>query len=537
MSYWSKRFEALEDAAHQYGIETYRKIEPTFNSALKQIESEIIVWYERLAKNNGITMQEARKLLNANELKEFKWDVNEYIKYGKENALNQQWIKELENASAKFHINRLEALKIRTQQAIEVAFGNELDEVNEMARKVITETYYHGIFEVQKGFNIGWNVGQIDERKLEKFISKPWAADGKHFSERIWNSRAQLLSELHNQLTRTCILGKGPDDAIRAISRKFAVSKNQAGRLVMTEQAYFRSVAQQEAFKELDVEEFEIVATLDSKTSEICQEMDGKHFPMKDYQAGVTAPPFHPWCRSVTVPYFEDNDGGERAARGADGETYYVPSDMKYSEWKEQYVDSPVVVDQTQKITKKKDSNAYSVDRKLVNSKEYHDKFESLTSHKSTNESVYQEAMKMLEHRDGTELEDIVVFDSRTGNIVVKNTLSAREGQTGLTYEQYETYKKASGKKVLLHNHPNGGRLSFTDLKTLFVNDDIEASIAVGHNGMVHIVSNPDRTIDIEKLYESLYNEYKEIYANSEIAKIYALDDLYDLKIFDYESR
>lgn len=142
-----------------------------------------------------------------------------------------------------------------------------------------------------------------------------------------------------------------------------------------------------------------------------------------------------------------------------------------------------------------------------------------------------------LRDRDGTELEDIVVFDSRTGNIVVKNTLSARAGQTGLTYEQYETYKKASGKKVLLHNHPNGGRLSFTDLKTLFVNDDIEASIAVGHNGMVHIVSNPDRTIDIEKLYESLYSEYKEIYANSEIAKIYALDDLYDLKIFDYESR
>ena len=103
--------------------------------------------------------------------------------------------------------------------------------------------------------------------------------------------------------------------------------------------------------------------------------------------------------------------------------------------------------------------------------------------------------------------------------------------------EQYETYKKASEKKVLLHNHPNGGRLSFTDLKTLFVNDDIEASIAVGHIGMVHFVSNPDRTIDIEKLYESLYNEYKEIYANSEIARIYALDDLYDLKIFDYESR
>lgn len=340
MSYWKKRFEALEAASNKYGIETYRKIEPAFDSAFRQIESEITLWYERLAKNNGVTMQEARQWLNANELKEFQWDVQEYIKYGRENAINQQWIKELENASAKYHISRLEALKVRTQQAVEVAFGNELDEVDAMVKKIFTNDYYHSIYEMQKGFNIGWEIGQIDERKLEKIISSPWATDGKHFSERIWNSRTQLVSELHNQLTRTCILGKPPDGAIKAISKKFNTSKNQAGRLVMTEQAYFHSVAQQEAFKELDVEEFEVVATLDNLTSEICQEMDGKHFPMKDYEPGVTAPPFHPWCRSVTVPYFDDDfDVGERAARDEDGKTYYVPADMTYPEWKQAMVD------------------------------------------------------------------------------------------------------------------------------------------------------------------------------------------------------
>lgn len=339
MSYWKKRFEALEAASNKYGIETYRKIEPAFDSAFRQIESEITLWYERLAKNNGVTMQEARQWLNANELKEFQWDVQEYIKYGRENAINQQWIKELENASAKYHISRLEALKVRTQQAVEVAFGNELDEVYAMVKKVFTNDYYHSIYEMQKGFNIGWEIGQIDERKLEKIVSSPWATDGKHFSERIWNSRTQLVSELHNQLTRTCILGKPPDDAIKAISKKFNTSKNQAGRLVMTEQAYFHSVAQQEAFKELDVEEFEVVATLDNLTSEICQEMDGKHFPMKDYEPGVTAPPFHPWCRSVTVPYFDDDfDVGERAARDEDGETYYVPGNMTYKEWDKAFV-------------------------------------------------------------------------------------------------------------------------------------------------------------------------------------------------------
>jgi len=81
-----------------------------------------------------------------------------------------------------------------------------------------------------------------------------------------------------------------------------------------------------------------IVATLDSRTSETCQEMDGKVFDMKDFEAGVTAPPFHVWCRSCTCPWFEDNDG-ERAARGENGETYYVPANMKYQDWKDYFVD------------------------------------------------------------------------------------------------------------------------------------------------------------------------------------------------------
>lgn len=337
-AYWKKRFLDLEAASNAYGQDAFRQIEPAFDSAQREIQRQIESWYGRYAKNNGITMQEARRQLSTKELKEFRWDVSEYIKYGQDNALNGVWMKELENASARVHISRLEALKIRTQHAAEVAFGNELDVLDGMARKVFTEDYYHSIFEVHKGFNIGWEIGQIDERKLDRLITKPWAADGKNFSDRIWQQRSQLVSELHTQLTRSCILGRPPDDAINAISKKFNTTKNQAGRLVMTEQAYFHSVAQKEAFGELDVEEFEFVATLDSSTSDICQDMDGKHFPMKDYEPGVTAPPLHVWCRSVTVPYFDDNYTGERAARGKDGKTYYVPDSMTYPEWKKSLV-------------------------------------------------------------------------------------------------------------------------------------------------------------------------------------------------------
>ena len=136
------------------------------------------------------------------------------------------------------------------------------------------------------------------------------------------------------------MLGKDPQKAIDAIAKKMNSSKKNAGKLVMTEKAFFSSAAQKDCFAELDVEQFEIVATLDSHTSEICQEMDGKHFEISKWEVGVNAPPFHPWCRSTTVPYFDDEFDavGERAARGADGKTYYIPADMKYKDWKQKFV-------------------------------------------------------------------------------------------------------------------------------------------------------------------------------------------------------
>lgn len=372
-TYWQKRFEELESILNQYGQEAFAKIQPAFDQATRDINAEIEKWIYRISVNNEISMADARKLLNADELAEFKWSVEEYIKYGKENAINQQWMKQLENASAKYHISRLDALKLHVQQAEEVAFGNYLDLVDGMARKVYSEGYYRSIFEVQKGFGIGWNVASIDENKLSKLIIKPWASDGKNFSDRIWTAKTQMVNDLHSEMTRACILGKAPDEAIKNLSKyvnkKFSNAKVQAGRLVMTEQAFFSAASQKDAFNELGVEEFEIVATLDSHTSAICQDLDGKHFPMKNYEPGVTAPPFHVWCRSTTCPYFDDEFSiGERAARDAEGKTYYVPSNMTYPKWKK-YNDSiakePRITSDTKKVVKGTDSRLEGLDFRL----------------------------------------------------------------------------------------------------------------------------------------------------------------------------
>lgn len=342
--YWKDRFVAVEAMNHTRATKAVNQVVPAFDSAQRQIEKELAVWYQRFADNNEISLADAKKLLKGKDLQELKWDIDEYIKYGRQNAIDQRWLKELENASAKYHISRLEALQIRTQQAAEVAFGNEVDVLDKLIASTYTADYYHTAYEIQKGMGIGFDIGRVDNEKIQRIMSKPWTADGLTFSDRIWRSKAQLLDSLDKELTQMCILGKAPDDAIANISKRLQVSKSQAGRLIMTESAYFASEAQRQCFNDLDVEQYEIVATLDSHTSDICQSMDGQVFKMSEFQAGVTAPPFHVWCRSTTVPFFDDEWGreGTRAARGEDGKTYQVPADMKYPEWKKAFVDGGI---------------------------------------------------------------------------------------------------------------------------------------------------------------------------------------------------
>lgn len=338
--YWKQRFTQLEAAQNRKGATAYLEIEKQYKAAQNELEAQIARWYQRFADSNGISLAQAKQWLKGQDLAEFKWDVKEYIKYGKENAINGAWMQELENASSKFHISRLEALQIQTQNSLETMFAQQMGTMKKALSDVYASGYYHTAYAVQQGFGLGWDIAGLDQAQIEKVLSKPWAVDGYNFSARIWNSKTKLIGEVHNELSKNLLTGADPQKAIDSLAKKMGTSKSNAGRLVMTEQAYFSSAAQKDCFNDLDVEEYEVVATLDSHTSDICRSLDGKVFKMSDYKPGVTAPPFHVYCRSTTAPHFKDNfDAGERAARGADGKTYYVPDDVTYSEWKKAFVD------------------------------------------------------------------------------------------------------------------------------------------------------------------------------------------------------
>lgn len=336
--YWEKRSLQLEEALHNKAEQYVHDLEEQYTLAARATQKEVLVLYNRLAANNGVSMSEAKKMLTTNELKEFRWTVDEYIKYGKENALSGEWMKELENASLRYRISRLEAMKVQMQHHAEVVMAKEVDGMTRMLSDMYTEGYYKTGHMVQSGLGIGHSFAELDTNKVDKVLSRPWAPDGKNFSERIWGQhRPQLVNDLHTGLTQMIARGESPDKLIEMISKKYNVSKKKAGNLVMTEAAYFSSKADQDSFKEMEVEEQRFVATLDSHTSDLCRDMDGKVFRTEDVIIGENAPPLHCRCRSVMTPYFEGNVQG-RMARNEEGRSEPIPEDIPYHEWEEKYV-------------------------------------------------------------------------------------------------------------------------------------------------------------------------------------------------------
>ena len=511
-AYWKKRFKQIEESQHQQGLQCYADIEKQYLSAQRQIEAKINAWYQRFADNNEISLVEAHRLLNSGELEELKWDVNEYIKHARENAIDEQWMRELENASAKAHIGRLEALKLQIQQSLEVMFGNQLDDVDATIRNTYKNGYLYTAYEIMKGIEVAWSLAAPADNLISKVISKPWSADGRTFSDRIWTNKQKLINELNTTLVQNIITGADPQKTINEISRKMNVSKQNAGRLVMTEQAAFSSEAQKNCFTDLGVKEFEVVETLDFKTCSRCDSMDGQHFPMDQFEVGVTAPPFHPNCRGCTRPYFEDDFGvpGERAARGGNGKTYYVPGNITYEEWFEKYVKSSPeeMLSYTKAKNSDRDKKQYKKYKDCLE-KSYvpstFDEFQNIKYGNAKEYGILKSQYKGMKYYDkATESEPLIT-----------SSVKAVAGNCGL--ETYGLKNRVKGKesylrKIRAEYNPDGNKYEVKDIVRYTLGTNDAGSLVKGMEDAIDELSKLGyNTVAIKNSWEDPLNPYKGI--------------------------
>lgn len=334
--YWESRAAQREQEAQLIASKYLARMEESLREAQQDILRQIEVFYARYAVENKVTLTEARKYLTSKELADFK---NIDLKRFREMSLsgNPDYDRILNAVSYRVRISRLEALNLTIEMRMAELYGgaNGLQQYTYTGlAEVYHDSYYRTMFDLYKsGAIAGASVKALTDKTMQEILSYNWS--GKEFSARIWGHQEATKQAIRKELERSFAVGRSIQKTTKAIVDVTNVSRSRAEALVRTEANFFHNLAAQNSYVDAGIERYEILATLDSRTSDICREQDGKIYAEKDYKPGTTAPPFHVNCRSTTIPYFDEAEYMANEQRqSADG---LIPS-MTYDQWYKKYV-------------------------------------------------------------------------------------------------------------------------------------------------------------------------------------------------------
>lgn len=138
----------------------------------------------------------------------------------------------------------------------------------------------------------------VDTSMVQQMINQIWCADGKSWSQRIWDNVEQLAATLNEELIHCVATGKKTSELKKILQERFGVSYNNADMLVRTELAHIQTQAAQKRYEDAGIREIEIWADEDERRCDVCGKLHQKRYPM-----GAQVPiPAHPRCRCCIVP-------------------------------------------------------------------------------------------------------------------------------------------------------------------------------------------------------------------------------------------
>lgn len=138
----------------------------------------------------------------------------------------------------------------------------------------------------------------LDEELVKQAITSVWAADGKSWSQRIWQNTKLLQQTLDEELIHCLVAGRSTTDLTDLLQQRFNVSYSRADTLVRTEMAHIQTEAAKQRYKDYGIQMVEVWADKDERRCDVCGKLHQKTYPV---HAQVPIPA-HPNCRCCIVP-------------------------------------------------------------------------------------------------------------------------------------------------------------------------------------------------------------------------------------------
>ena len=189
-------------------------------------------------------------------------------------------------ASDLYKYNRYFSLMKSLNKQLKALGGKEITITNQK----LLDMYAITSSSVGKSINFS---GEFNQKTAKEVINSIWCADGKHWSNRIWQNKAQLQVALEKGLIDCVSRGVSKDELVKTLMETFDVSYRKADRIARTELSYVQNKAAINKYIEAGIDEYEILSAHDERVCEKCKAMNGKRFKIKDMVVGENFPPFH----------------------------------------------------------------------------------------------------------------------------------------------------------------------------------------------------------------------------------------------------
>ena len=305
-NYWIQRALQQEQNAQVISDRYMANVGSQLASYRQDLISEIETFYARYAKDHKMSHAEAKRYLRDNEMKEFQGVTLEKFRAM---ALNPDTPTPLLDALAYRHrISRKEALLAEIERKTAELYGGK-DGIADNVVNNMSEVYVKG--KIQQMKNLA-DFGIVEKpilnlKAVQNKLATNWS--GQEFSERIWGQSQRTFNSIQKVIDQGLTGGWSVDRMSKELILRTGIAYSQAETLVRTETTFYNNLATLDTIKDLGGEYYEIVAVLDTRTSDICRHENKKIYPISEYKAGQTAPPFHVRCRSTIMPSHQSKDG------------------------------------------------------------------------------------------------------------------------------------------------------------------------------------------------------------------------------------
>lgn len=319
-AYWQRRTQERVTTVEAAAVPHIQKVNGVYNAAKRDMIHQMQAIYLSYYTSQGWDTTKLRQIAPTGDINRFKRELKASGLYTKLPARYSG------------RLTRLELLYGQMWQVSKQAGAKHLEIATAAHEATIRESYYISVYNVSKGIAKTPAFTTLNTATTNKILNSKFY--GKNYSQRIWTNTNVLAETLQKELARAMLTGESTTKTSQRIRKRFDVSRYNAERLMRTETNYFENRASNDAHRSMGLDEWQWLATLDSRTDEDCAERDHKYYHNDD-----ELPPLHSNCRCTQVPAIPPQyDPEVRIARGADGKNYYVPN-MSYEQWKSAYVD------------------------------------------------------------------------------------------------------------------------------------------------------------------------------------------------------